>query len=246
MKKIYITILFFALIFISNKNFSQTTNGFCNTSDQFCTDVTYNFPAGVNTAPAETGPNYGCLGSEPNPVWYYLLIDQPGNISIDIHTVPQYDIDFICWGPFTNPINPCQSSLTGIGSPGSHWTSTNPHPGNMGGYPAGNTVDCSYNSSWQEWCYIPNAQSGQYYLLLITNYSNTACNIVFNQTNNGAAGAGTTNCNIVACYFDNITYTVNPCNPLTNQYSVMFLTKRGNFKYYSQPVISLIVAILFQ
>lgn len=194
MKKIYTLLIFVALIFIANKNFSQTTNGFCNTSEQFCTGTTYNFPAGVNTASAESGPNYMCLGSEPNPVWYYLLIDQPGNISIDIHTVPQHDVDFICWGPFVNPINPCQSSLTSIGSPGSHWASTNPHPGNLGGYPAGNAIDCSYNSSWQEWCYIPNAQAGEYYIFLITNYSNQPCNIILNQVNAGQAGAGTTVC----------------------------------------------------
>jgi hypothetical protein len=174
--------------------FAQTTNNHCVNSDPFCTGTTYNFPAGVNAGTGESGPNYGCLGSTPNPVWYYLLVDQPGNIEIYIHSNPQKDLDFICWGPFTSQTGPCTAQLTNNGNPGSHWAS-----GPGGGYPSGNTVDCSYNSSWQEWCYIPNAQTGQYYILLITNYSNSACNIIFEQLNAGQPGAGSTNCNIVVC-----------------------------------------------
>ena len=221
MKKfIFLAAIFFAGILTAG---AQITNNTCATSDPFCTGTTYNFPAGVNTGSAQSGPNYGCLYSQPNPVWYYLLIDQPGNISIDIHSNPQRDLDFICWGPFTNQISPCQTastSLTNAGNTTSHWNSTNPHPSNMGGYPSGNTVDCSYNSSWQEWCYIPNAQSGTYYILLITNYSNQACNIIFNQTNVGLPGAGTTNCYAVYCNITNVVVTPGPCQPLSNTFDV--------------------------
>ncbi len=208
MKKIYLLSLAIAFMFSIN-TFGQTLNNLCNTSFPFCTGITYNNPAGVNSGSGQTGPNYMCLGSEPNPAWYYLLIDQPGNISIDIHTVPQHDIDFICWGPFTSNTTPCTSQLTGVGSPGSHWSGGNPHPADMGGYPAGNTIDCSYNSSFQEWCYIPNAMTGQYYIFLITNYSNTACNIIFNQTNAGQAGAGITHCGPVANVMGNFFFDEN-------------------------------------
>ncbi|MBI5540993.1 MAG: hypothetical protein HY951_13090, partial [Bacteroidia bacterium] len=213
--------LFLSIAGLTTIGFAQ--NNMCNLSDPFCTGTTYNFPAGVNAGTAETGPSYGCLGSEPNPAWYYLLIDQPGNISIEMHTVPQHDVDFACWGPFTSQTGPCTAQLTGTGS-------THHAAGAGGGYPSGNMIDCSYDASWQEWVYIPNAQTGQYYILLITNYSNQACNIIFSQINNGQTGAGTTNCNIVACFFDNITYTVNPCNPLTNQYSVS-----GNLLFHFTP-----------
>ncbi len=190
----------------------------CLNADPFCTDSTYNFPAGVNSGSGEAGPDYCCLYSTPNPVWYYLLIDQPGNIEIYIHSSPQKDLDFICWGPFTNIDDPCMyptTYLTNSGGCSSHHA-----PGAGGGYPSGNTVDCSYSASSEEWCYIPNAQTGQFYILLITNYSNQSCNIIFEQTNAGQPGAGSTNCNIVICNMSNITATPTACNPSTNLYSV--------------------------
>jgi hypothetical protein len=190
----------------------------CLNADPFCTGTTYNFPAGVNSGTGETGPDYCCLYSTPNPVWYYLLIDQPGNIEIYIHSDPHKDLDFICWGPFTNIDDPCMyptTYLTNSGGCSSHHA-----PGPGGGYPSGNTVDCSYNSSWEEWCYIPNAQTGQFYILLITNYSNQSCNIIFEQTNAGQPGAGSTNCNIVICNMSSITATPTACDPSTNFYSV--------------------------
>ncbi len=190
----------------------------CTTADPFCTGTTYNFPAGVNSGTGESGPDYCCLGSTPNPVWYYLLIDQPGNIEIYIHSSPQRDLDFICWGPFTNIDDPCISPTTYLTNSGDCYTHHASGPG--GGYPSGNTVDCSYSSSWEEWCYIPNALTGQFYILLITNFSNQACNIIFEQTNVGQPGAGSTNCNIVICNMSNITATPTACNPSTNFYSV--------------------------
>ena len=83
----------------------------CNNAQIFCTGITYNFPAPVNNSNAEIGPDYGCLITQPNPTWYFLLIDYPGNISLDIHSVPQRDIDFICYGPFKNRTEPCTKPL---------------------------------------------------------------------------------------------------------------------------------------
>ena len=54
-------------------------------------------------------------------------------------------------------------------------------------------VDCSFLPDPQEWCDIPNGQTGEYYILLITNYSQQACNITFSQT----AGSGSTDCSIL-------------------------------------------------
>ncbi len=203
MKKIYLFSFILAL-FVSINSFGQSLNNLCQTSFPFCTGITYNNPAGVNSPSAQTGPNYMCLGSEPNPAWYYLQIEQAGEISIDIHTVPQHDVDFICWGPFLSNTSPCISELTGIGSPGSHHVA-----GAGGGYPAGNTIDCSYDASWQEWCFIPNAQPGEYYIFMITNYSNLPCNIVFNQINAGQTGAGATLCGPVASVSGNFFFDAN-------------------------------------
>ena len=173
--------LIFLLNFIFNNILGQNLNNLCQTSFPYCTEITYNSPAGTNTGSAQTGPDYGCLLSQLNPAWYYLQVDQSGNFAIDIHSNPSFDIDFICWGPFTDATSPCISDLT-----------------------AQNTIDCSYNSSYQEWCVIPNAQLGEFYILLITNYSNEICNIIFNQYNAGQPGEGSSVCGPVASINGNI------------------------------------------
>ncbi len=141
----------------------------CQTSEPFCTGSIYTFPAGT-TGQAQPGAYYGCLNTQPAPAWYHMLVDQPGSISIYMYSTPLYDIDFICWGPFSDPYSPCVAGLT-----------------------QNKVVSCSYSTAPQETCYIPNAQTGQYYILLITNYSQQPCNITFSQT----GGNGTTDCTIL-------------------------------------------------
>ena len=192
---------------------------FCISARPFCTGTTYNFPAGVNSGDGEAGPNYCCLQTTPNPVWYYLFIDQPGNIDIYIYSDQNQDLDFICWGPFNNIFDPCQNPETYLTN--SNSTCDDHHAsGPGGGYPNGNTVDCSYDPAPTEWCYIPNAQVGQFYILLITNYSNNPTNIIFEQTNAGQPGAGHTNCDIVYCSMTGLTAVPGTCDPATNSYSV--------------------------
>lgn len=184
MKNFYIYFLFTLTINYSNIILGQTLNEFCESAYPICAGSGYNYPAGVNTGTAQTGPDYGCLFSQPNPAWYYLHINNPGNISLSITTSPQRDVDFICYGPFTSTVTPCYSELTNNGI--------------TGNYPTGNTVDCSYDASYQEWCNIPNTQSGQYYLLLITNYSNQPCNILLNQIPSGYPPDGSVYCEFIA------------------------------------------------
>ncbi|MGZ4042125.1 MAG: T9SS type B sorting domain-containing protein [Bacteroidia bacterium] len=129
------------------------------------------FPAGVNAGSAQTGPNYGCLGSQPNPAWFYFQIGSGGPLVITMSA--NNDIDFICYGPF--------SSLSG----------------NCGNLTAANTVGCSYSSSATETLTIANAVPGQFYLLMITNFSNQNQQITFSQTNSNTAGAAQTNCGVL-------------------------------------------------
>jgi hypothetical protein len=154
MKKLLL-LLTAILCFSVNYSFAQGAD--CNTADPFCTGVTYTFPASTTTT-APTGPNYGCLGSEPNPAFYYVQIATSGSLTIDISQADAsgsgQDVDFICWGPFTSPAAGCASGLTG------------------------SAVDCSYSASATETCTIPTATarvlypdahqlfrcSGRYYL----------------------------------------------------------------------------------
>ena len=147
-------------------------NNLCALADPFCTDNgMYQFPAGVNAGTAEPGPNYSCLSTQPNPAWYYMRIGEPGAIDIYMYSTPSVDIDFCCWGPFDDPVSPCPNGLT-----------------------ADKVVSCSYSPDPTEHCLIPSgAQTGEYYILVITNYSNQTCNINFS----AVGGAGSTDCGIL-------------------------------------------------
>ena len=164
MKKILITITL--LLFAVVQAFSQNTT--CADAAPFCTGTEYIFPAGTGGA-AELGPDYGCLGSQPNPAWYFMQIENPGNINIFMSAID--DIDFICYGPFENLTNIC-------------------NPANLS---EANTVDCSFSGSETETVTIPNGQTGEFYMLLITNYADIDQNITFSQT----GGTGTTDCSIL-------------------------------------------------
>ena len=145
---IFICLLAFKTVLAQSPN--------CLGAEPFCTGTSVSFPAATNTT-SPVGPYYDCLFTQPNPAFYYLQIDQPGNITISMQSTPLVDIDFICWGPFTDPSTMCDS-LT-----------------------AAYVEDCSYSAQATEICNITNAVTGQFYILLITNYSNQVCNIDFSQ-----------------------------------------------------------------
>lgn len=157
---------------------SLRQNNLCETADPFCTDNgLYEFPAGVNAGSGEIGPYYDCLGTTPNPAWYYMKIDHSGSIDIHMYSTPSVDIDYCCWGPFNDPTDPCPYGLT-----------------------SSKVVSCSFSPDPTETCAIPSsANSGDYYILLITNYSNEQCNIHFSKT----SGSGTTDCSILPPLIDN-------------------------------------------
>ena len=161
------TILPFLFVFSSLSSMGQSDS--CETSLPFCTSDTYTFHAATNTT-AQVGPFYGCLVNQPNPAWYYMKIGLPGDVEITMASFPPEDIDFICWGPFPDAFSPCAADLI-----------------------ESSVVDCSYANFSMEVCNIPNTQVGEYYILLITNFSNNECQINFHKTD----GDGETDCSIV-------------------------------------------------
>lgn len=154
----------------------------CATADPFCTGTGLVFPASVDAGTGQSGPDYGCLCTQPNPVWYYLRIANPGSLTINISSTCG-DVDYAAWGPF--------SALT---CSSSDLTSTVSSCGGNLSAPAGNMVDCAFSTSATEALSIPSALAGQYYLVMITNYANCTGNINFNQT----SGSGSTDCSIIA------------------------------------------------
>ena len=171
----YILILLF--FFKIDIVFSQGAT--CGEAEPFCAgDSTLIFP-NTTVGFAEAGPDYSCLGTQPNPAWYFIQINQLGNLNFNIVQNTQadlsgigLDVDFIAYGPFANT-NVCDQ-LT-----------------------FDNTVDCSFSGAFIENFTIINAQPGEIYVLLITNFSQQPGFIQLQQTNAGGANAGATDCSIV-------------------------------------------------
>ena len=146
--------------------------GNCLNAQPFCSSNTYTYSNSTNVPTLGSGGIYGCLGSTPNPTWFYMQIQNPGNLTIHIvqsNPGGYQDVDFCLWGPFPNLAASC------------------------GVLSANNIVDCSYSASNVEDADIPNGQVGDVYVLLLTNFSNQPGVITFGQT----AGTGSTNCDII-------------------------------------------------
>ena len=146
----------------------------CNTANSLCSALGVPFANTHQGIQAQTGNSYGCLGTRPNPTWFYLPISRAGNINLMIqqstdisfmNSAGSLDVDYICYGPFTNPTTPCNGQLT-----------------------TDKIVSCSYSASANEYPVIPNALPGQYYLIMTTNFSNRAgfIKITEMQTTTGA------------------------------------------------------------
>ena len=155
----------------------------------FCADenpygVTY--PSSTNSPNSSpfTGSNQvNCCYTTPNPAWYYFQIDNSGTLTIHIeqHGISggTLDVDFVCWGPFTAG---SQADFVNNLCCGVYNVNDN------------TVVDCSYSASWTEDCNLGNVQAGQWYLLLLTNYSNNPGTINFNATSSSTAS---TNCDLL-------------------------------------------------
>lgn len=131
----------------------------CINANSLCNSIGVPF---VNTINLPTSGSAGCLGSTPNATWFYLPISQSGNINLQVsqgNNAPTYnnlDVDYIIYGPFTSPTAGCAS------------------------YGPANIVSCSYSAASTEYPTITNAQVGQYYLMMVTNFSNQAGFITIN------------------------------------------------------------------
>jgi gliding motility-associated-like protein len=203
MKKIYFFIVAFFAISLS----INAQNGTCLGADPFCTGTPITFPAGVGTGTAQAGPDYGCLVTQPNPAWYYMELSTGGNLDIQISNSNNEDIDFILYGPFADQTSPCTALLT-----------------------AGNTEDCSYSTSATEIANIVGGVAGEFYLLLITNFSNNATDITFQDI----GGTATTNCAIVCPpvdwgFYNGVTTEQAPLNLNCDDPAVLMLADQDGF-----------------
>jgi len=195
MKKYILSLVF--IITLTTPSLLSAQGATCVEMEPFCTDSGASFPTSINTQ-AESGNQYGCLGTQPNPAWYYLEIDNPGYLEITLTNSNNVDIDFIVYGPYVDlqaaqqrcgSFQTQEFSCSGSSCP-------NGVPCDVfNGCLDSDGVDCSYDPQSVEVADIPNAQTGEVYAFLITNFSNQPTDIFLNKT----AGAATTDCSVVEC-----------------------------------------------
>ena len=192
---------------ITSPSLTQQTCG-CSGSQPFCAPdegEALVFPNVDDSSGTEADPtlsNYGCLGTQPNPVWYFLQVEESGELVFEIVQNTQFDdngnptgtpldVDFMAWGPFSetdycNDLDSCTNCASN--------TIDN-------GYPYGNVIDCSYSPDPEETLTIPNAQDGEIYAVLITNFAGDPGFISLGQTNDDDPNSGSTDCTIVTTTF---------------------------------------------
>src|SRR5690554_4765556 len=168
----------------------------CNNAVPFCGSASLSFPSSVSTT-APAGPNYGCLMTVPNPTWYYMQVDQSGPVKLHMNG-GGLDIDFASWGPFTSTSAGCATIMGGSAPIQSSYSSASTEDFALGMAGGVSHSNCSGPGASTP----PAAVAGEYYIVLITNYTNSSGNLSFNQT----AGSGSTNCAITQpCQIGNMT-----------------------------------------
>jgi len=223
---------FFLFLILCESVFSQGGASSCSELQanyeqyQSCaTNIPFNNSTG-NTS----GENFqtSCI-QEPfqGPTWFFMKIQSSGNIRLRISQVAntggQTDVDFVLWGPFNNMNNIC-SQLN-----------------------RSKEVDCSWLPDSVEFVDLNNAVAGQFYILLIDNYSNTPGQITITQV----AGTGSSDCSflssvdIVDTSGNEITQ-LNYCKPATKDivanidvtdFPGNVADLRFNYKWYKDNVL---------
>ena len=156
----------------------------CSDIEPFCAgEERLTFPNSNRTnspqSNGEIGPDYGCLEEQPYPAWFFLQIEDAGNLTFRLSqfenadgTGAPLDVDFVVWGPFRRGDEYCSSrSLT-----------------------SAKIVDCSYLPDAVETMQIPGAREEEVYVVLITNFQQLPGFISLEQSN---TGQGSTDCTIL-------------------------------------------------
>lgn len=185
-------------------------NSFCSGAIpiNFTSEV-MSYPCGLSLEQAEEGPDYGCLPTTPYPVWFYFQIGASGDITMNLSA--QNDLDFIIWGPFDAPT--CDYDLL---------DSTH-------------IAVCSFSATNSETIELLNTNSGEYYMMLVTNFSQTPQFFDLQQTS-GNGSIYTTNNEEISLQLENC-YTIENNNTPLEVYSLNI-----EYEFYeSEGIDSLLV-----
>jgi hypothetical protein len=137
-----------------------------------------------------------------------MQMQNNGDVTIKIDSNPPRDIDFCLWGPFDHPTTPCVAGLT-----------------------QDKVEDCSYAGGTDpEYADITDGITGEFYILLLTNYSNQPTEVTFQQTGgNGMSFAKL--CSFVPLL---LLCCSSECNPYSYTFSVS-----GQIIFSTRPLLEL-------
>lgn len=149
----------------------------CDSAQSLCDRIGQpfvNIADGSNAEPGNYYPFSQSAGPR-NPSWFYIPIETSGDLTVEVYqnTQPDFlgqglDIDFALYGPFTTATGGCVNGIT-----------------------QANNVDHSFSVQMPEIGQINNAQAGEYYLLLTSNFSNQPG---FLKVEIGVGSTATVNC----------------------------------------------------
>jgi hypothetical protein len=183
-----------------NFNLCISTPSTCPTASTVCSLTDY-----ANTTGVTSLGTIGCLFTSPNPAYFTIQVATTGpiNYTLTQSTQPSVggipgpaniDVDYAAWGPFASQDEAC----TFIGS-------AQPYAAPGIGVPVTQQTGCSYSAAPTETLNITNAIAGEFYIILITNFSNQPGYITLTQNNVATdPNHGETNC----C--PNATFGYNP------------------------------------
>jgi len=153
--------IIYSMTIVANSNCNLASS--CSLANSLCNALGIPF---ANTVGIPSGGSATCLFTTANPTWFYLPVSGAGNINLQVIQTSTngalLDVDFIVYGPFADPVTPCGNQNLLLSS----------------------VVSCSYSSAAIESPFIPNAQPGQYYLLMVTNFSNQPGLITISEAGN--------------------------------------------------------------
>ncbi|AWV97444.1 LamG domain-containing protein [Arcticibacterium luteifluviistationis] len=100
--------------------------------------------------------NFGCLSSYDNQTWVIIKVKSSGDLSLNIHSSNNRDLDASVWGGVSNNLDNICTAIQNL------------------------PLACDYSSIDPE-INLTNVTAGQYLVLLITNFSNAPTNIELKQ-----------------------------------------------------------------
>ena len=191
----------------ANFNLCISTPSTCPTASTVCSLTDY-----VNTTGVTSLGTIGCLFTSPNPAYFTIQVATTGpiNYTLTQSTQPSVggipgpaniDVDYAAWGPFNSQDEAC----TFIGA-------AQPFAAPGIGVPVTQQTGCSYSAAPTESLNIANAVAGQFYIILITNFSNQPGYITLTQNNvTTDPNHGETNCCPNASFsYNPVTYCKEP------------------------------------